>query len=149
MGGGHRPLQRGRTGYESFRPPRHGQADGAGPRRLEPQDRIDELAKELQNLYPKGKKPGTNNYWRGNFPEIRDRLINFFKKVGDYPNDVVIQATKNYIDSFQGDTRLMKTLKYFISKKRMDGNIEYDLLTFIENMDSKDEDGTLKTTRLI
>ena len=31
----------------------------------------------------------------------------------------------------------------------MDGNIEYDLLTFIENMDSKDEDGTLKTTRLI
>lgn len=112
-------------------------------------DRIDKLAKELQNLYPKGKKPGTNNYWRGNFPEIRDRLINFFKKVGDYPNDVVIQATKNYIDSFQGDTRLMKTLKYFISKKRTDGNIEYDLLTFIENMDSKDEDGTLKTTRLI
>lgn len=112
-------------------------------------DRIEELARELQNLYPQGKKPGTNNYWRGNFPEIRDRLINFFKKVGDYPNDVVIQATKNYIDSFQGDTRLMKTLKYFISKKRMDGNIEYDLLTFIENMDSKDEDGDLKTTRLI
>lgn len=112
-------------------------------------DRIEELTKELQNLYPKGRKPGTNNYWRGNFPEIRDRLINFFKKVGEYPNDLVIQATKNYIDSFQGDTRLMKTLKYFISKKRMDGNIEYDLLTFIENMDSKDEDGALKTTRLI
>ncbi len=111
---------------------------------------IEEIARELQKMYPTGRKAGTNNYWRGNFPEIRDRLTVFFKKHGEYSKDVILEATQKYIDSFQGETGYMKTLKYFISKRRDDGAFEYDLLTFIENIDSADEDGgVLDTTRLI
>lgn len=111
-------------------------------------ERLDNLAKTLQALYPEGKKAGTNNYWRGNVPEIRDRLQMFLKRFDDYPDEVIIKATENYVESFNMDTRLMKTLKYFISKKREDGSTEYDLLTFIENIDSSNTD-VLKTTTLI
>ena len=111
-------------------------------------ERLDNLAKSLQALYPEGKKAGTNNYWRGNVPEIRDRLQMFLKRFDDYPDEVIIKATENYVESFNMDTRLMKTLKYFISKKRDDGSTEYDLLTFIENIDSSNTD-VLKTTTLI
>lgn len=111
-------------------------------------ERLDNLAKSLQALYPEGKKAGTNNYWRGNVPEIRDRLQMFLKRFDDYPDEVIIKATENYVESFNIDTRLMKTLKYFISKKRDDGSTEYDLLTFIENIDSSNTD-ILKTTTLI
>ena len=111
-------------------------------------ERLDKLAKTLQALYPEGKKAGTNNYWRGNVHEIRDRLQMFLKRFDDYPDEVIIKATENYVESFNMDTRLMKTLKYFISKKRDDGSTEYDLLTFIENIDSSNTD-VLKTTTLI
>ena len=111
-------------------------------------ERLDNLAKTLQALYPEGKKAGTNNYWRGNVPEIRDRLQMFLKRFDDYPDEVIIKATENYVESFNMDTRLMKTLKYFISKKRDDDSTEYDLLTFIENIDSSNTD-VLKTTTLI
>ena len=111
-------------------------------------ERLDNLAKTLQALYPEGKKAGTNNYWRGNVPEIRDRLQMFLKRFDDYPDEVIIKATENYVESFNMDTRLMKTLKYFINKKRDDGSTEYDLLTFIENIDSSNTD-VLKTTTLI
>lgn len=111
---------------------------------------IEEIARAMQKMYPTGRKAGTNNYWRGNFPEIRDRLTVFFKKHGEYSKDVILEATQKYIDSFQGETGYMKTLKYFISKRKDDGAFEYDLLTFIENIDSADEDGgVLDTTRLI
>lgn len=72
----------------------------------------------------------------------------FLKRFDDYPDEVIIKATENYVESFNMDTRLMKTLKYFISKKRDDGSTEYDLLTFIENIDSSNTD-VLKTTTLI
>ena len=52
-------------------------------------ERLDNLAKTLQALYPEGKKAGTNNYWRGNVPEIRDRLQMFLKRFDDYPDEVV------------------------------------------------------------
>lgn len=112
-------------------------------------NRILALAREMQELYPKGRKPGTNNYWRGNISEITDRLTVFFKKFGDYTDEQIINATKKYIDSFNGDYQLMKTLKYFISKKNPDSSFQYDLLTFIENYDSKDTGGDLKTSRLV
>ena len=111
-------------------------------------NRLEVLSKTLQSMFPEGKKEGTNNYWRGNMPEIRDRLQVFFKRFGDYSDDIIIQATQKYIDSFGMNTRLMKTLKYFISKKKEDGNTEYDLLTFIENLNSN-ESAVLETTRII
>lgn len=110
---------------------------------------IIELAKELRELFPTGKKPGTNNYWRGNVAEIRDRLIVFFDKHGNFDKELIIKATKKYVDSFDGDTTLMRTLKYFISKRNHDMSYSYDLLTYIENIDAKDDSGVLNVSRII
>ena len=113
-------------------------------------DSIEKLAESLVELFPKGKKDGTNNYWRGNKREIRDRLIVFFQRNGNYNHKDVIAATKKYVDSFGDDLTLMRTLKYFIFKKMPDGSFSYDLLTFLENLNQPDDVGTnFKTSNLI
>lgn len=111
-------------------------------------NRLEELTKTLQSMFPEGRKAGTNNYWRGNSTEIKERLQAFFKKFGDYSDEVVINATQRYIDSFQHNQTTMRILKYFISKK--DGaEWNYDLLTWIENANTPEDSGVLDTQRLI
>ena len=110
-------------------------------------EKIKLLAQQLQSLFPEGKKAGTNNYWRGNLPEIIDRIQSFFKRFGEYSDEIIIQATTNYIEAFQYNTNTMRTLKYFISKKTDDGVVS-DLLTYIENINSNNTE-ILETTKLI
>ena len=57
---------------------------------------IEELAKALMELYPKGKKPGTNTYWRGNLKDTKLRLKKFYKLYGNkYTDTQILEATKN------------------------------------------------------
>ena len=77
-------------------------------------------------------------------------LMNQFKlrtgkafNYGFYDNDIIIKATENYIKSFNGDYRFMKTLKYFLWSEKVNkaGEVEptSDLLTYIENAGEIDE----------
>lgn len=105
--------------------------------------KITELATKLKELYPKGKKEGTNQFWADGVSIIVKRLKIFYKKYGFYDNDVIIKATENYIKSFNGDYRFMKTLKYFLWSEKVNkaGEVEptSDLLTYIENAGEIDE----------
>lgn len=106
--------------------------------------RIINLAKALKELFPKGKKPGTNYYWAEGTVLITRRLKLFFKKYGNhYTNDQIINATKAYLESFNGDYMYMKLLKYFIFKEKLGaaGDIEgeSELLNYIENANQVDE----------
>jgi len=104
-----------------------------------PVDSLEGLAKAMQELFPKGKKDGTNYYWRGNTPEIIRKLQIFFKRYGDIPNEQVIDATRHYVESFRdSNSPYMQLLKYFIWKDKIDGSQDSALLTYIENY-SKDE----------
>lgn len=104
-----------------------------------PIDNLLGLAKQMQELFPKGKKEGTNYYWRGNTPEIIRKLQIFFKRYGDVSHEQILEATKNYVESFQdSNSPYMQLLKYFIWKDKIDGSQESSLLTYIENY-SKDE----------
>lgn len=109
--------------------------------------RIEELAKTLQSMFPEGRKQGTTNYWRGNLPEIKERLQAFFKKFGDYPDEIIIDATRRYLEAYSENQTTMRTLKYFISKKD-NGEFVYDLLTWIENANSNNSE-IMETQRLI
>lgn len=95
------------------------------------------LAKELKALFPKGKKPGTNQYWAEGEALIAKRLHKFYDKYGKFNDDVIIKATKKYIEGFNGDYRFMRTLKYFIWSEKINASGELestsDLLTYIEN----------------
>lgn len=105
--------------------------------------KITELATKLKELYPKGKKEGTNQFWADGVSIIVKRLKIFYKKYGFYDNDIIIKATENYIESFNGDYRFMKTLKYFLWSEKVNkaGEVEptSDLLTYIENAGEIDE----------
>ena len=103
------------------------------------------LADELKKIYPKGKKDGTNYYWADGVQLIVKRLKLFFKKYGDkYSYQQIIDATKKYIESFNGDYRYMKLLKYFIFKDKVGAiNVEEEseLVNYIEN---SNEDSLIK-----
>ena len=97
-----------------------------------------ELAKELQELYPSGRKSGTTYLWRGTSAEIAKKLKTLVVKYNyTFTREQVIKATKEYIESFNGNYTKMRLLKYFILKteKDADGNINVisELMTLIEN----------------
>ena len=106
-------------------------------------DNLRELAVTLKSLFPKGIKPGTNTPWTEAVPLIMKRLESFFIKFGEQPYDKIVEATKKYINSFNGDYRMMRVLSYFIMKTIInnDGEKEMksDLLTAIENLDDYEE----------
>lgn len=102
---------------------------------------LTELAQSLKEIYPKGKKGDTGVPWADGVALIEKRLKLFFKKYGEYPFEDIIKATKKYVESFNGDYKFMRTLRYFIWKEERGaaGDIESssDLLTYLE--DSGDE----------
>lgn len=105
---------------------------------IDKEKELENLAITLKNLYPKGKKPGTNYLWRGNTIEITKRLkVLVGKYKFKFTPEQAIKATKDYISSFNGDYTMMRLLKYFILKLERDAdgntNVVSDLMTLIEN----------------
>lgn len=104
--------------------------------------RLNELAKALQELYPQGKKEGTQYYWRDSTNVIEKKLKSLVKKYGNcFTNEQAIAATKKYVDSFNGNYHFMQLLKYFISKNVVKGGEveeQSQLLSYIENMNQSD-----------
>ena len=80
-------------------------------------DEIKELAIKLMEIYPEGKMPGTSYYYRGNKTDIIKKLKSFYKRYGtEYTSTQIIEATKKFIQSFNGNYTYLKLLKYFIWK---------------------------------
>lgn len=120
------------------------------------EDSLTALANALIALYPHGKRPGTaSTYWQGNTKDIKLRLKKFYKLYGSkYTNEEIIEATKRYVESFNGDYTYMKVLKYFIWKdaRKEDsegkGYVEEssDLATIISDMRYAKKNGETSTT---
>jgi hypothetical protein len=97
-----------------------------------------ELANELRELYPAGRKDGTTYMWRGTTAEIAKKLKTLVVKYKySFTREQVIKATKEYINSFNGNYKKMRLLKYFILKSEKDAddnvNVISELMTLIEN----------------
>lgn len=108
---------------------------------------IEHLAEKLMNIFPKGKKEGTQYYWKGSKKDIILKLRKFFKLYGNkYTYDKIEEATKRYVESFNGDYRYMRILKYFIYKSVRKVNEEgvgyvedvSQLAEYLENTDDVD-----------
>lgn len=107
-------------------------------KKQEPDDRLIQLAARLKEIFPKGKKDGTNYYWADGVALIVRRLKLFFKKYGNtYTDGQIIQATSKYVEGFNGNYTYMRLLKYFIFKEKVGaaGEVEGDseLISYIEN----------------
>ena len=100
-------------------------------------NRFENLAEQLREIYPKGKKPGTQYMWRDSNAIITKKLQALVKQYGDcFTDEEAISATKKYVESFNGNYQYMQLLKYFISKAVVkDNQIESSsqLLSYIEN----------------
>ena len=103
-------------------------------------DRYDELADKLRELYPKGRKEGTSYLWRDSHAKIANKLRTLVKKYNfKFTDEQAINATKRYIESFNGNYSYMQLLKYFILKKDKDtGEENSQLMSYIENEDYTD-----------
>lgn len=99
------------------------------------ENRFDKLAKKMQELFPTGKKPGTNLMWRDSQAIIAKKLKTVAKKYGaKFTDEQALEATKKYVESFNGDYQFMQVLKYFISKRNnITGDETSQLLSYIEN----------------
>ena len=114
-------------------------AEGTNPKSVN--KRAEDLADKLRNIYPNGKILNTNYYYRGNKKDIVNKLKTFFTKYGNqYTNEQIINATKKYVESFNGNYTYLKLLKYFIWKdERAKGESVQSLLAdFIENESAED-----------
>ena len=112
---------------------------------------IEELADKLREIYPSGKIPNTNYYYKCNKQDIINKLKTFFKMYGTkYTDEQIINATQKYINSFNGNYAYLKLLKYFIWKdERLKGESVQSLLAdFIENESSEDTTNTDWTVEL-
>ena len=104
-------------------------------------DRASLLADKLRDIYPSGKIYNTNYYYKCNRQDIINKLKTFFKIYGTkYTDEQIINATRKYVKSFNGNYAYLKLLKYFIWKdERLKGESVQSLLAdFIENESSED-----------
>ena len=85
------------------------------------EERCVSLAEKLREVFPAGKKPGYAYTWRDSVSCIADRLKKFFMKYGEYTDEQIIEATKAYVASFNGNYTYMQLLKYFIWKNKVTG----------------------------
>lgn len=119
----------------------------------EPQDRLIQLAARLKEIFPKGKKDGTNYYWADGVALIVRRLKLFFKKYGNkFTDEQIIQAAEKYVQGFNGNYQYMRLLKYFIFKEKVgaNGEVEGDseLISYIENAGQEEDLGNDWTSTL-
>lgn len=116
------------------------------------EDRFESLATQLKELFPKGKKPGTSVMWRGSGYEVAKKLKSLVKKAGvKFTDEQAIEATRRYVNSFNGNYAYMQVLPYFILKQvPVNGIFEErsQLLSYIENEGSDDEFGNDWTSTL-
>jgi hypothetical protein len=114
------------------------------PSPKEEDDRFLNLAAKLIELFPKGRKEGTNYMWRDSKAIIAKRLKAVVKKYGvEFTDEQAVEATRRYVASFNGDYRYMQLLKYFLMKKNtLTGDENSQFLSYLENDDSNNPNDT-------
>ena len=111
--------------------------------KVEGNDRFEILANKLREIYPKGKKEGTAYQWRDSTKIIANKLKSVVRYYNaSFTDEQAINATKKYVEGFNGNYTYMQLLKYFISKKEIKNGEMVEssqLLSYIENEGQEDE----------
>ena len=108
--------------------------------------RCDALALKLMELYPAGKKPGTNNQWRGYKGGVSEKLQKLIASGEVFTDEEAISATKAYIDGFNGMYTNMRILPYFLGKNEIVGGEvkkTCDFMSYVEDMRNNPQQANL------
>ena len=80
---------------------------------------FEDIANAMREVYPSGRKAGTNYMWRDSTAVIAQRLRALVKKYKvSFTKEEAVDATKRYVAGFNGNYTYMQILKYFISKQK-------------------------------
>jgi hypothetical protein len=95
------------------------------------------VAKKMQEIFPKGKKEGTTYAWRDCTAVIAKKLKTLVVKFDfKFTEEEALNATRKYVESFNGNYKFMQLLKYFILKNdTATGDIKSEFMSLIENDD--------------
>jgi len=107
------------------------------------EDDFTRIADKLRELYPKGRKNGTNCMWRDSTQIIAKRLKAIVKKFDiHFTEEEAVEATRKYVNSFNGDYQYMQVLKYFLLKlDKYTGEESSQFLSYLQN----EEETTVNT----
>lgn len=109
-------------------------------------EELTELAKQLQELWPKGQKKDNNGVgkwsWRSNTRDVAGKLQKFYNIYGNIgTQEQILLAATNYINKHKYNLTEMRILPYFIMKNTEEGLIS-DLATELELLNSGGEETT-------
>lgn len=95
------------------------------------------VAKKMQEIFPKGRKEGTTYAWRDCTAVIAKKLKTLVVKFDfKFTEEEALEATRKYVESFNGNYKFMQLLKYFILKNdAATGDIKSEFMSLIENAD--------------
>jgi hypothetical protein len=95
------------------------------------------VAKKMQEIFPKGRKEGTTYAWRDCTAVIAKKLKTLVVKFDfKFTEEEALNATRKYVESFNGNYKFMQLLKYFILKNdTTTGDIKSEFMSLIENDD--------------
>ena len=99
--------------------------------------RCDLLAPKLQEIYPIGKKPGTSLKWRGYTNGVSEKLQKLILSGYDFTDEEAVEATKAYVNDFNGMYTTMRILPYFLSKNEVVGGEvrkTCDFMSYVEDL---------------
>lgn len=102
---------------------------------------LNKLAKDMWSAYPEGMMPGIHKFYRENPRAIASKLKIFFITYGEYPYKDVLEATKRFVASFNGNYQYLPLITNFIfNDKEVKGEtltVEKSLLVdFLENKET-------------
>ena len=104
-------------------------------------ERVNKLVPLLQEIYPAGKN-FNNQYWRGNKSDIALKLKKFFQKYGSYTDEQILNATRSYVQGFNGSYKFMRLLQHFIWKEEVKDGSKVrisELANYLENQGQTDD----------
>lgn len=106
---------------------------------------LEVLYDTLKEFFPKGRRAGQTVAWRSNRRDVVVKLQKFFKLYGDtYSHEDIVEATRKYVNSFNGDYTFMKSLNYFIHKEdRTKGESVSTLADWLESSEDDSSGGNL------
>lgn len=72
------------------------------------------LAKKMRECFPEGIHPVGHSHYKTSTVEVAKLLVTFFNTFGSYSEEEIIDATKRYIASFNGNYQMCLILRNFI-----------------------------------
>ena len=103
---------------------------------------LEDIANAMREVYPSGRKAGTNYMWRDSTAVIAQRLKALVKKYNvSFTKEEAVDATRRYIAGFNGNYTYMQILKYFISKQKpVEGAPAEQNSQFLSYLENKEGD---------